>query len=192
VLTLEHFHDKPDSFRLPRIRLVVTDSKKHSPWVLVSGGDVIADDIRTYRRRDHSQSSLLQLKFDNNSDHIMSAMEDCKVDKEIEDTYGADLQEEIPLLETLCIRQLHRQECEYAIGESDGAVIQYNYLKACADHKLDGCTLKVGNICISSRSALPTSDRATSKRTQQLLFIYRIHGILELVRPLETLGATYV
>jgi hypothetical protein len=46
---------------------------------------------------------------------------------DIEKKYGVAEPESIPALETLCVRVLHREECEFAIGETDGAVI---YCKA--------------------------------------------------------------
>jgi len=109
VLTLEHFKEKPDSFGLPRMSL--TRNKNSGTISLVSdGGELVATDLGQYCRMDQ-----------------MAILTETMRSTEIEAAHGVDIQEEIPSLETLCVRELHRQGCEYAIGESDGAVIQYNY-----------------------------------------------------------------
>jgi len=47
---------------------------------------------------------------------------------DLEKTHGADFECSIASLEVLCIRQLHKQGCDFAAGDSDGAVIQHKYL----------------------------------------------------------------
>jgi hypothetical protein len=43
---------------------------------------------------------------------------------EVEKQHGKDLDKGLPSLETLSIRELHKAGCEFARGETDGAVIQ--------------------------------------------------------------------
>jgi hypothetical protein len=45
-------------------------------------------------------------------------------------SHGRAVIEGLPSLETLCIRELHKQQCEFAVGETDAGVIQYKAMVA--------------------------------------------------------------
>jgi hypothetical protein len=112
-LTANHFQSERDSFILPQVKLV------ESGRSLKVGNEVICPDISNYERKDTEY-------YTSRNDQFTDFHDTSEVDKE----HGAATFEGIPSLDTLCIRELHKQGCEFAVGETDAAVIQYKWMVA--------------------------------------------------------------
>jgi len=112
-LTAKYFHDEAESFVLPKVKLANDGS---TTSLRLDDEIILCDDFGEYERKEMeflSTRNKQQTKRMDTSD--------------IEKKHGAAGPEGIPSLETLCVRALHREECEFAMGETDGAVI---YCKA--------------------------------------------------------------
>jgi hypothetical protein len=107
-LTAEHFNDKADSFALP---LVLLDRPSQTEARLVVGDQVICYDFRQCEQRS------LEIHLNRKGVQQQAAFDTSALYKE----FGPDFN--VPSLETLCVRELHKAGCEFAIGETDGAVI---------------------------------------------------------------------
>ena len=105
-----HFVDKSESFILPEIR--VAEGK------VFVGDEVICDDFERA-----SKAELASFSSEPKGDD--SWMDTADLEKE-----HGQVNEGIPDLQTLCIRELHRAGCEFAEGESDPAVIHLNAIMA--------------------------------------------------------------
>jgi hypothetical protein len=113
-LTAKYFHDESESFLLPIVKLVNDGS---TTSVRLDDEIILCDDFGEYERKE------IEFISTRNKHQQTERMDTSDIEKK----YGAAEPEGIPSLEMLCVRALHREECEFAIGETDGAVI---YCKA--------------------------------------------------------------
>jgi hypothetical protein len=114
-ITARHFRTNPDSFILRQVTIA-------SDWpvrLLKIGNDVICPDLGKYERKD------IESRKDQHNRYS-----DLYDTSEIDKDYGPAVIERMPSLETLCIRELHKQQCEFAVGETDAGVIQYKAMVA--------------------------------------------------------------
>jgi hypothetical protein len=117
--TADYFRTNPDSFILRQ----VTSAWNGSVSSLKIGSDTICPDLGEYERKDHESRKDQQDRYSNLYDT-----------SEIDKDHGRDVSETLPSLETLCIRELHKQQCEFAVGETDAGVIQYKAMVAAQKH----------------------------------------------------------
>jgi len=110
-LTAEYFKSELNSFVLPQVEIFRGET--HSS--LRVGDEVICKDYDAYEQKEMKR--MLE-----NRQHS-EVLDTSDVDKK----FGPELDELVPSLETLCIRELHKAECKFAAGETDAAVI---YCKA--------------------------------------------------------------
>ena len=117
--TAYYFREKEDSFVMPQ--LVVIDERKEGRGISLKDGEEVLCNleqaVETYARL-FEESSYGSLAHNDT--------------REAEREYGQDFHPGVPSLETLCIRELHKSGCEYAKGESDGAVIHFKAMMAMA------------------------------------------------------------
>jgi hypothetical protein len=111
-LTAHHFRTNPDSFVLRQ----VTVARNGPVCSLKIGNVVICPDFSKYEKKD------IECRDDRYADLYDTS--------EIEKDHGLAVFEGLPSLETLCIRELHKQQCEFAVGETDAGVIQYKAMVA--------------------------------------------------------------
>lgn len=114
-LTAHHYRSEADSFVLPQVKIVGDDPNKS----VRAGDDIICTNYSNFELKDlefYSAKNQGQLEYMDTSD----------VDKE----HGVAAFEGVPTLEMMCIRELHNQECEFAIGETDAAVIHCKAIMA--------------------------------------------------------------
>ena len=114
-MTENFYRDKDDSFVLPKVDVVRSADKSH----LKADGEIFCTNFHEIENEDLKKLATM-IKNENS---------------EVEDKHGIDrnhMMGAIPSLETLCIRELHNSECEFAKGECDGAIIQYKAMMAAA------------------------------------------------------------
>jgi tetratricopeptide (TPR) repeat protein len=114
-LTAKYFHDESESFVLPEVKLFSDGSTTSS--IRLGDGRIICHDFGEYERKE------MEFLDTRNIQEQTERMDTSDIEKK----HGVADPEGIPSLETLCVRVLHREECEFAMGETDGAVI---YCKA--------------------------------------------------------------
>lgn len=110
--TAHYFRDKEDSFVLPKTEILDQRGEGKGCRLKVSGEVVCAD-------FEHSMEKRYLPQEDEGYDIT-----------EIENEHGQEFSRGVPSLETLCIRELHKNGCEYAKGENDGSIIQYKAMMA--------------------------------------------------------------
>ena len=103
--TALHFRDEGDSFILPQVKI---NHEIPGKSTLEIDGIVICSDFEKFEQVDRDARKHPYDEF----------MDTKKVTKE-----HGQANIEVPSLETLCIRALHKEGCEFAKGETDGAVI---------------------------------------------------------------------
>lgn len=108
-LTADFYKNEPDSFVLPQVEIVTERSRS----LLKVGDEVICEDYEAYEKK---EMALFLAKREKQNPKLMDT-------SNVEKEFGPARDELVPSLETLCIRQLHKSENEFAVGESDGAVI---------------------------------------------------------------------
>ena len=106
-----HFRDKTDATTLVPVEIV---RQEGAPSILKVADDVICSDFDRYEQMEDEQLSSRRHPYDELLDTA-----------EIQKEHGQDMAREVPSLETLCIRHLHKANVDYARGETDGAVIVY-------------------------------------------------------------------
>jgi hypothetical protein len=114
-LTAKYFHDESESFVLPEVKLFNDGSTTSS--IRLDDGRILCHDFGEYERKE--TEFLATINIQQQKERMDTS--------DIEKKHGVADPEDIPSLETLCVRVLHREECEFAMGETDGAVI---YCKA--------------------------------------------------------------
>jgi hypothetical protein len=103
-----HFHEEADSFILPCVKII---RPKEGIATLEVNGEVICSDFDKIEKEE-----LKHIAARRTCDHELLDT------KEITEKHGPE-PAEIPSLEMLCIRELHKAGYEPARGETDGAVI---------------------------------------------------------------------
>eukprot|EP00526_Cylindrotheca_closterium_P006126 CAMPEP_0113605626 /NCGR_PEP_ID=MMETSP0017_2-20120614/2427_1 /TAXON_ID=2856 /ORGANISM="Cylindrotheca closterium" /LENGTH=592 /DNA_ID=CAMNT_0000514127 /DNA_START=57 /DNA_END=1835 /DNA_ORIENTATION=- /assembly_acc=CAM_ASM_000147 len=113
-ITARFYDQKPDDFVIPQVKLLPPTEGGSSTSYLEVEGNVICPDFDGYNNADH------QILEEKNREHT-----DMMNTSDVQREHGQTRQG-IPLLETLCIRELHKAGNEFAKGCTDGAEIIYN------------------------------------------------------------------
>ena len=116
-LTASHYRMELDSFILPEVKIVNEGFDRS----LRVGDEIICSNYSAYERKEMAF-------YASRKTTPTEMMDTSKIEKE----YGAAPFHGVPPLETLCIRELHKQDCEFAVGETDAAVIHCKAMMAAA------------------------------------------------------------